>query len=685
MVNKIRQEVRIPFFPADSNRTTVTSSSDTDPIIKNAFIDIRSNPQTKEQTSFVVKRPGIKMVHNPTGYDPTDDGSIIPFSGSDYVQGMWIFGDWLFYIENHVLFKVAMSSVTGTTATDPTLVFYTEVALQKFLGVSTTDLTTAFGTDFANDFAYGATQYINGEQSGYAGGQEALYVTNGIETFSITKAGTAYTHNEPANVYTPNTYYKPGDRVIPSTYAGATGYQYMLLGEAGLTVYESTEPTWPNTAYGETVVSAGGNTWISLSSNTPQIYTNRVYTVGQLVIPSVESGYYYQVTTGGTASAEPTWTQLKGDTCTATGGVVFTCLGNYGRPGLVLPNPVYLDTYIVLNAYKSSDLYHSDPTDPNSWNPLNFISADSFTSYTRAIARYNNYIIAYGETDAELFYNNANTSGSTLSRHESFLLQIGTETHRSVVEAESVIAWIGKSAMGGHAIWLLDGFEPREISTPWVNKILENEVNVGRSLSAYPIRIGGHNLLVWSLPTSKLALVFDIGLNIWYYWNISNTAVGLGYPAADSLAWPFTIAATYGNDNGIYLAGNVAMFIYKLSTTQYQDQLVVDPSFLLPVPVEIRTPKIDFGNRKRKFCHSLDVIGDNNASRLDITWSDDSDDYTVFASTPISGASYNVGLNARPRIAPVGSFRRRAFRFFHSANTALRLEGFDLTYTQGIS
>lgn len=675
MVNKIRQDVRIPFFPADSNRDTFTVSTDKDSIIKNGFIDIRSNSSTKEQIPYLVKRPGIQRVLHPSNIGVDEYNC----------QGFWIFGDTIIAVYADIIYKLPMSSLPATAqyTTGMTIVYQTLVSQMygwTWDGSTYINLKEQFGTDFQTDYAYNAVPYIDRNEG------ECLYITNGLETIVIKHDGTYFLPEEPVNLYQANTYYTPGDRVLASAYTNQTAYEYILLGEAGIAVLETTEPTWPTTS-GDTVVSAGGNTWVTVPRRTATYsYTNRTYTAGQYVIPSTETGYYYIVTTGGTASAEPTWTELKDDTCTATGGVIFTCLGNYSRPGLMLPMPVYLDTFLVVNKYKTSDLYHSDPTDPNSWNPTNFISADSFTSYTRAIARYNNYIIAYGETDTELFYNNANTTGSTLSRHESFLLQIGAQHQKHVIVAESIIAWIGKSAMGGKAIWLLDGFEPREISTPWVNKMLEEEGIPGLDAGAFSIRIAGHNLLVWVLETSKVALVFDIGLGLWYYWTnepqvtpVDNNPNDGGTP----LSFVFNKASVYNNE--VYLASSQTVYIAKFSTTVYQDETIYSWGAPMPIYFEVRTPKIDFGNRKRKFCHSLDIICDPVSSNMNVAWSDSPDDFARFAlaSSSATAITTTVDLSGRPRITPVGSFRRRSFRFFHDSNTALRLEGFDLTYTQG--
>lgn len=686
MVNQrtLRQTARIPFFPEDANRTSGGGNSHIDPMIKNGFIDIRTNPQTKDAVSYVVKRPGTEWACNPNGSGyGTDDY---------YTTGFWVFGSYAYLTVGDRLLQIAIADFNGGTAVTPSVLYRFETLEINSAWTYSATLQNSFGDDFFNDYRYNGTLYIDQEHG------ECLYITNGIEDVIVDKAGTLHNTLLSFNRYVSNTYYKPGDKVIPST---ANGYYYMLLGEAGVTVLESIEPTWPTTP-GDKVVSAAGNTWVCMYRNGIQKvakpYINTTYSVGDLVQPSTESGYYYICTKAGTATGEPTWTQIQGDTSDAGGGTEFTCVGSYGgKPGLALPMPVYLDTYVVLNAYKTSDLYNCDPTTPNSWNALNFISADSFTSYTRAIARYNNYIIAYGETDSELFYNNANTTGSPFSRHESFLLQVGCESQSGVIVAESIIAWIGRSAMGGHAIWMLDGFEPKEISTNWVNKLLEAEEAPDRYSGSYAIRIAGHNLLVWPLKTAAVALVFDIGLNLWYYWTLGDGGQGQdsdpnGWgstknPNVTAIRWPYTRSAYYNNT--LYLTSGNTPYVFNMSEDIYIDRYNSSVGYYNRILFEIRTPKIDFGNRMRKFFHSMDVIGDIATSTtyenyLYVTWSDEPDDYAAF-TTYTASAIITLDLSGRPRITGMGSSRRRAYRFYSNKEIPIRLEAFDLNYTQGIS
>jgi hypothetical protein len=113
--------------------------------------------------------------------------------------------------------------------------------------------------------------------------------------------------------------------------------------------------------------------------------------------------------------------------------------------------------------------------------------------------------------------------------------------------------------------------------------------------------------------------------------------------------------------------------------------------------MRVITNLIDMDNRNRKFIHSLDIIGDlaNDGNtqiigtaepNLDVYWSDD--DYQNFDPLLITTGTtvpISVDMSARPRITPMGSFRRRAFMLVYTGNMPMRLEALEITYTQGKS
>ena len=653
-----RKKIRISIAPSlnlrDSNSHVLYGK---DANYDNCVLELRDNPITKDQVVYLNKRQGVGIRYNHTAL------------GTGNIQWMGVFHGIALFISDNKLYS------TAGTAT----LRYTFNQDQVYVASGGVDVSAQFGTDFTNAFAYRATEI-------YDNGVEALYITNGFEDVYVTKAGTAYQSPYSFQRFVASGYYKPGDKVIPSTYALRSGYYYIVTGTAGTVYTAAAEPAWPTTL-GDTVTS-GGVTFMcfdtATSSTVAEQYTNRAYALNALVQPATETGLWYKVTTAGTTLAEPTWTQIKGDTCT-NNGVVFECMGYYGgKPGLAIISPVYLDTYLVLAPFASSDLYHSDPSDPYSWKSINFISADSFTSPLSAIIRYNNYIVAFSESDAELFYNNANETGSVFSRHESFLLQVGCAGQSCVMMAETVLFWLGKSKAGDKTLWVMDGFEPKEVGTVWVNKYLNavsSNIPQGKEVFMYPIRIQGQLLFVMTI--SSRTLVYNVALGMWNTWS---SYLGGAFPFE---FYAFNPEATTTHKQ-LFMSRDKKELFYSAEGLAVDDwdSSTLNNSF----PVTITTNLIDMDNRNRKFLHSIDLIGDlpdvslnppeasaAENSTIKVYWSDD--DYKSIANS--TAQMVEISLKTRPRIPMMGSFRRRAFKFVYQGNMPMRLEAIELTYTQG--
>lgn len=89
---------------------------------------------------------------------------------------------------------------------------------------------------------------------------------------------------------------------------------------------------------------------------------NNDYALGDRVVPTVDNGFFYEVTTdaGSSSGTEPTWPVILGNTV-VDGGITWECKGSYGGfPTPHVPTPVFLDGYIFLSKANTADIYNSD-------------------------------------------------------------------------------------------------------------------------------------------------------------------------------------------------------------------------------------------------------------------------------------------------------------------------------------
>ncbi len=109
-----------------------------------------------------------------------------------------------------------------------------------------------------------------------------------------------------SRVWQPNTTYEVGEYVVPTTPNGS--YYMVPFGGGGTT--GDTEPAW--------------SAFVTDGATFKEAGTDAGYRVGDYVVPTSPNGYYYEVTTSGTAaSSEPTWPG-SGGSVESSFGVTYT-------------------------------------------------------------------------------------------------------------------------------------------------------------------------------------------------------------------------------------------------------------------------------------------------------------------------------------------------------------------------
>lgn len=412
------------------------------------------------------------------------------------------------------------------------------------------------------------------------------------------------------------------------------------------------------------------------------------YSLGDYRRPTTANSLYYEVTTAGTsAGTEPTWPTTIGTTV-ADGTIVWTCKGYYGGlPSPHVPTPVYIDGYIALPRASSADIYTCKSDDPFSWNPADYVTSEMFPDDIKALARQNNQVVAFGEYGTEFFFDNGanQTTGTPLAKNQNTFLQIGTPSPYAIGQNEQHCLFIGVSRTGGRAVWKLDGFSPIEVSTPAIERVLDEEGSTIVSATSYLVRLAGHFFYVINLSTRTL--VYDIDENQWHEWtstaqssitsgqingNDLNTLVinsgTAGIFNTTEFVWKYgTDTCSCANTGDFYVLHESTGIIAKFDVDSYVD---IDQI----IRCEVNTPILDFSSYNRKFLHRITLVGDLASDVVFMRWSDD--DYQTWSSLKY------LSMSARPVLHRLGSFRRRAFNLYYTDNSPLRLNGIEFQYSE---
>jgi hypothetical protein len=314
---------------------------------------------------------------------------------------------------------------------------------------------------------------------------------------------------------------------------------------------------------------------------------------------------------------------------------------------------------------KSGLIYNCALDNPYYWPALNVIGADYEDDFGVCLAKYMNYVVAFGEFTTQVFYDAGLQFGSPLQPYLNANIRIGCAAADTVVEMDNTLVWVSQSRQLHRQVVVFDGVQPRPISTPEVEVFLNaaNSTAIGdfTSPKAFAVSVQGHLFyVVYSdAANATYALAFDFMTQQWFDW--TNTA-GTG-------PYKYASFASTRELNGNYLQGKSDGKVYRVTRDLYGDNGVA-------FPVYIRTQKYDNGNNRFKFFGRMDVIGDRNTGTPSISYTDD--DYQTY-STPRT-----VDMSAvRPSLFRNGHARRRAWVYQQSDTNAMRLEALEQTIEQG--
>ena len=302
-------------------------------------------------------------------------------------------------------------------------------------------------------------------------------------------------------------------------------------------------------------------------------------------------------------------------------------------------------------------IYGSAINDPTTWPALNRISlgTNAFAAGTgRALFKQKAYVVALTTNSTSVFYDAANASGSPLSPLPGGQSSIGCFDGNTVQCLGDDAMWLGQIDGGAFGVFLMRDLKISKVSNPAVDRLITFAGGVFRSAQ---MSTPGHRFYVLTIVGGLFSLVYDLETGYWYEWI---TQDGVPLPYFNSMTVGIAYPSTFQHTNGR---------LYTADENRFLDD---DGQFT----TTIYTGNWDGGNRFKKTMEEFSIIGDQVASTLDISYSED--DYQTFSTARTVNLAEDL-----PRLTNCGTFRRRAYRAVHSANTALRLVGGEMRLAPG--
>lgn len=556
---------------------------------------------------------------------------------------------------------------------------------------------------------------------------------------SLTRTGTTVTATVPSTAGIIN-----GDHVLVS---GAVQPEYNI--ENPMTVVDETHFTYSlafNPLSITTLVRTGATATATVSSTATLTNGDLVYVDGAAqaeyngdkVVTIVDSNHFsFSVSGTPVTPATGVITGSKVPVTPATGTVVMQkppvspATGTLTATGGIttVPGVVYLDGYFFVMD-KDAVIYGCELGAPTVWNALNFITANIEPGSGVALAKSQNYVIAFKTWSTEFFYDAGNAVGSPLSPVQSAFSLIGCASGDSVTNMDGTLFWASKTRQKGRSVHKMVGLQQQKISTPDIERILNHDSLA--NIYSYGVKVSGHVMYILGLKDSEITLVYDSASSSWTYW----TSLVAGTPASCAITSSGTIATAHLVGHGmvsgtpVKIAGaaqspyNGDFIVQRLDADNFSYEMASAPGIpatgavtvapyaetyfkytkyvncagkdlvlhetsgelheiteekyddnALPIDFMARTGKIDGGSNNRKTNSKLVAIGNKIDALAIVRWSDD--DY----ATHSVGRAVNL-LDEQPMLTRLGSFRRRSFEFQHIGNSPVQMSALELDIQQ---
>jgi hypothetical protein len=388
------------------------------------------------------------------------------------------------------------------------------------------------------------------------------------------------------------------------------------------------------------VWSGGGNNVVSAFGDTNSTIYNALSSLGSI---TGTAKFITETSISGTANIFIT-TGLKGYFYPSGGAITEITDGDFpANNSLTLTGPfVHFSGFNGIMC-TNGEFYHSDLNSASGWTSTAKLTAQTQPDPGVAAIQHRDFIILFGQKTYEPHYNAGNASGAVISRVAGAQRQVGLINQYAVVPFMDTIAWAGTQA--GVGVFLMDGLEPKRISTAPVETVMRNAVSTTRLhvLTSW----GRPRLLVVSSANDNDGFLYDPYTGMWTYTSFGAINITQADTVQSSAVHHATVFVGANNDGKWYRNSNVGAS-----------------------SVILTTDFMDFGTGKRKTANSMRILGDSQGSSVTVSvkWTDvDGGTYgPSTAKTIVVGSSTPSLLES---ITNLGTFRRRSFELTWDGST----------------
>ena len=421
--------------------------------------------------------------------------------------------------------------------------------------------------------------------------------------------------------------------------------------------------------------SSYSGTTMSLSAGTQRVYMEEVGDYLTIIDPENNEGWYID------SAASTTLTQITD-----------TDFPSEQTPALTLARgSAELNSKLYVLTTKG-DIYESDVEDPTSWGATNFRNAERDSDSGVYITKYLDHILVFGTRSGELFYDNANPTGSTLEPRLDVSYNVGMISDDACCRVGDDVYFVGQDESNSLGVYRLTGFQLVKISGEDMDTFLTTAVTVDEVsvLLSGKISGGRHFVFLTTYATPSdinplETLVYTSTRDWWGFWDVQLTGVDL-YPL---VGWTSSTNTRAGE--GILTTGDIVTVLDDFNPQDIKGEVRVFASGVFSpgvftavgasgaaIPIEVITGSIHGGTMKRKRQGDLWVVHEPIEASENITISTADDQNTTYTEAGTIDAS-----DIEDRLNRMGSFRKRNFKLAGTFTDQIRLEKIQTTMRIG--
>lgn len=249
-----------------------------------------------------------------------------------------------------------------------------------------------------------------------------------------------------------------------------------------------------------------GNAYFVVGNNLVKMTTNEnVFVVGTLA------------TTDGNVSMATNGTQgdqlvmVDGTSLYLWDGTTFSTVA----PGFSISPEfvVFIDSYFVINDKDTGRFYRSSLNDGDSWNSLDFATAERDPDNLRALIVNQRELWLLGNKTVEVWYNdNSDFSFSPISNAFN---EWGIAAPFSVAKADGSVFWLTANYEGEGFVVKSKGYGPKIISTRALDFTIQSYTTISDAV-AFIYQQAGHTFYVINFPAEGKTWVYDLSTDMWH-------------------------------------------------------------------------------------------------------------------------------------------------------------------------